>query len=111
MATAREPKTHCLTARRATTFAARLVGLMFKANLPPEGGLLFTPCRSVHTCFMRFPLDVVFLDADFRVMAVVLSLPPWRFTAYNPQAYHVLELSAGEVVRLCIQLGDTLYIS
>jgi len=109
MATAREPKQHCLTAKRATTFAARLVGLMLKANPPPESGLLLTPCRSVHTCFMRFPLDVVFLDADFRVAAVVLRLPPWRFVG-SSSAWQVLELRAGEVERLGIQCGDTLLV-
>jgi uncharacterized membrane protein (UPF0127 family) len=110
MATGREPKTLCLTAKRAATFAARLVGLMLKAGLPPEGGLLLTPCRSVHTCFMRFPIDVVFLDADFCVVAIVEHLSPWRFTAYNPQACHVLELRAGDIARLDIRCGDTLSV-
>jgi uncharacterized membrane protein (UPF0127 family) len=107
---AQEVTTHILTVKRADTFLARLVGLMFRADMALLGGLLLTPCRSVHTCFMRFPLDVVFLDADFRVMGVVLQLAPWRFTGHNPQAYHALELRAGEVARLGIRLGDTLYL-
>lgn len=108
MATAQELTTRIPTVKRADTFLARLVGLMFRAGMAPLGGLLLTPCRSVHTCFMRFPLDVVFLDADFRVVAVVLHLAPWRFTGHNPQACHALELSAGDVARLGIRYGDTL---
>ncbi|MBS3985007.1 MAG: DUF192 domain-containing protein [Selenomonadales bacterium] len=110
MARAQGPTTHHLTVKRAGTFLARLVGLMFRAGMAPLGGLLLTPCRSVHTCFMRFPLDVVFLDADFRVVGVVLHLAPWRFTGHNPQAHHALELSVGEVARLGIRLGDTLHL-
>jgi len=106
MAIARESKRHYLTAKRADTFMARLAGLMFRSGLPREGGMLLTPCRSVHTCFMRFSLDLVFLDADFAVVAIVEKLRPWRFVGPTPRARHVLELGAGEAKRLNIHSGD-----
>lgn len=106
MATARALKTHPVTVRRAATFWSRLLGLMLLPHLPPAQGLLLTPCRSVHTCFMRFALDVVFLDADLRVVAVVERLPPWRFTQRQPRARHALELAAGEAERLSLRCGD-----
>ncbi|MBT9177419.1 MAG: hypothetical protein DDT20_01752 [Firmicutes bacterium] len=110
MATAHESKTLCLTAKRAETFVARFFGLMFRASLPLEQGLLLTPCRSVHTCFMRFSLDVVFLDADFRVVAIIERLPPWHLTMRQCRALHVLELAAGGAERLGMRCGDAVRI-
>ena len=58
-------------------------------------GLLLRPTGSVHTCFMRFPIDVVFLDAELRVLRVVDELRPWR-AAGRRGARAVLELAPGE---------------
>ena len=61
--------------RRADTFRLRLLGLMFRPGLEPGEGLWLEPCCQVHTHFMRFPLDLLFLDAEGRVLprAGVLS--------------------------------------
>ncbi len=80
-------------ARHADTAWARAVGLLGSADA--GGGLVIEPCSSVHTCFMRYPIDVVFLDPDDRVLAVYAPLVPWRFTRWVRGARRVVELEAG----------------
>jgi len=94
-------------ARVATSFAARFRGLMGVAELPPGRGLLLPWTSSVHTHFMRFPIDVVFLDGDRRIVSVAPALRPWRFAAAKG-ATAVLELAAGECERLELAAGDVL---
>ncbi len=79
----------------ADGFLSRLLGLQFRRPLPSDAGLLLVPCNSVHTCFVRFPVDVVFLDNRGRVLAVRHNLRPWRL-AFGPRKTHaVLEMIAG----------------
>ena len=70
-------------------------------------GLLLQPSGSVHTCFMRFPIDVVFLDRDLQVLRVAAEVPQWRLRVCRG-ARAVLELRAGEAARAGINPGDTL---
>lgn len=81
--------------RRADSFCLRLQGLMFRRLLHPGEGLLIQPCKAVHTHFMRFPLDVVFLDGDNRVVHVIRGMAPWGQSPYVKEAAAVLELAAG----------------
>jgi len=92
----------------ARTFWTRLVGLLGRANLAPDEGLLIDPCNSVHTLFMRFPIDVAFLDADGRVVRAIANLQPWRATRIHSNARATLELAAGTLARIGIQEGDLL---
>jgi len=71
--------------------------------------MLIERCASIHTFFMRFPLDVVFLDADFTVRKVVRGLRPWRLAAM-PGAAHVLELPAGRLAHVPVAEGDRLVV-
>lgn len=57
---------------------ARLLGLAGLRGLPPQAGLLLPRTRSIHTCGMRFALDLVWLDGDGRVVRVDRAVPPWR---------------------------------
>jgi uncharacterized membrane protein (UPF0127 family) len=74
--------------RLAVTPLARLRGQLGRSAPVP---MLIAPCSAVHTCFLRFPLDLVFLDADLNVLKVVRGVPPWRFVACRG-AKAVLEL-------------------
>jgi uncharacterized membrane protein (UPF0127 family) len=85
----------------------RMRGLLGRSHLPEGEGLLLEPAYAIHTAFMRFPIDVVFLDSHMRVMKVVDSLPPWR-TAGAHQAFSVLELSAGQAAERGVTVGDRL---
>jgi uncharacterized membrane protein (UPF0127 family) len=86
---------------------ARLRGLLGRRELSPEEGLLIRPAPSIHTWFMRFAIDVVFLDADLRVLDVVPALSPWRMAARRG-ARAVLELASGEAARRAVRPGDRL---
>ena len=88
---------------------ARLRGLLGRDVLPSGEGLLLRPAGSIHTAFMRFPIDVVFLDRDMRVLRVVARLPPWRAKARR-RARAVLELPAGEAERRGIVAGSALAV-
>ena len=74
-----------------------------------DEGLLLRPANSVHTAFMRFPIDVVFLDGELTVLDVVEDVPPWRMKA-RKGARAVLELGAGEAARQGIAPADSLQL-
>jgi uncharacterized membrane protein (UPF0127 family) len=85
----------------------RLRGLLGRAELAAGEGLLLRPSPSIHTWFMRFPIDVVFLDGELRVLDVRHRVRPWRM-AGRRGARAVLELAAGEARRLDIPAGSRL---
>lgn len=86
---------------------ARMKGLLGRRELPSGEGILLRPAGSIHTAFMRFPIDVVFLAADGTVLDVERELPAWR-TAKSRGAKAVLELSGGESARRGLEVGDRL---
>ena len=86
---------------------ARMRGLLGRSDLPRGEGVLLRPAGSIHTFFMRFPIDVVFLDADDRVLEVVPHLAPWRAAGVKG-ARAVLELATGEADARGIRAGSTL---
>ena len=91
----------------AKTFGTRLKGLMFRASLAPKQALLLDPCPQIHTCFMRFNIDVVFLDKENRVVAILENLKPWRMSKFYTQARRTLELPGG-CLQNHVQAGDEL---
>jgi len=76
---------------------SRFWGLMFRASLPPGHGLLLSDCGSIHTCFVRFAIDLVMLDAGGKVLAVRRGVWPWRVAFAASGTDSVLELPAGGV--------------
>ena len=91
----------------AATFKTRLRGLLGRRGLAPGEGLLIRPTNSIHTFFMRFAIDVVFLDRSGVVVKLVSNLRPWR-VAFAPRGRAALELRAGEAEARGIRLGDRL---
>ena len=79
----------------ADTFVKRLGGLMFRRRLPAGRALLLLPCGGVHTCFMRFAIDVVYLNRQHEVIGKE-TLPPWRMGHFFKGTKFVLELNAGK---------------
>ena len=79
---------------RADTFNTRLLGLIPRGGLGAEEGLWLEPCAMIHMCFMRFPIDAVFLDKDLKVLRVLENFQPWRFSPWVYGARGVLELPA-----------------
>lgn len=91
----------------ATSFWLRAMGLMGKSAIPAEygAGLFFPKCTSLHTCFMKFPLDILFLDAEGQVLAIRRRVRPWTLMVKGPKGTrHCLEVAmelpkiGGEVV-------------
>ena len=98
---------HCLVADSPWS---RMRGLLGRRGLESGEGLLLRPTGSVHTFFMRFPIDVVFLSRDGEVLKVARALPAWR-TAGARRAKAVLELAADEAERREIRVGTRLDLS
>lgn len=80
---------------RAFDRKSRNEGLLGRQGLAPRTAILLAPCSGVHTWFMRFPIDILFLDRRGRVLAVRRSVRPWRL-AVRLGAFAVAELGAGE---------------
>ncbi len=94
--------------RVANSFRSRLIGLMGHRTFGMYDGLLLFPCNSIHTCFMHFSIDVIFLDRDKLVLDVRIDLPPWRVTHVVPRSYYVLELPAHTLSSIHVEAGDHL---
>ncbi len=94
----------------ANSFTGRLRGLMLTSSLPNGHGVLFTRTRSIHTHFMRFPIDAVFLDREQTVLRVAADVAPWRAVGQRG-ARAVLELAAGEAARRGVAVGERLVSS
>ncbi len=92
----------------AATFSQRLLGLMGRRSFGLGEGLLLLNCRSVHTCFMRFPIDVVYLDRDMRVLSVSPGVTPWRFLPPVDGGKHTLELPSGALAHFGLAIGHQL---
>jgi uncharacterized protein len=84
-------------------------GLLGRSSLPAGEGVLIRPAGSIHTFFMRFPIDAVFLTRDLEVVDVAADLRPWRL-AGRRGAHAVLELPAGEAARRGIRRGERLVL-
>ncbi len=98
---------HCLVADAPL---ARMRGLLGRTDLPRGEGILLKPAGSIHTYFMRFAIDVVFLDRDLRVVKVEEHVRPWN-AVRRKGAKAVLELRSGEAVRRRISVGDELTLA
>ncbi len=97
------------SAKMADNAWDRLVGLMFSKEMNGFDGLIFIPGNSIHTCFMRYEIDVVFLNNDNKVVRVIEKMKPWRFTKFYLKATKALELPAGKLKNL-LHEGDEVVI-
>ncbi len=93
----------------ADTSAKRRTGLLKHERLEPGDGLWIVPCESVHTFFMKFPIDLVYLDKGRKVRKLRHAVPPWRLSACLA-AHSILELPAGTVRQSGTFVGDELVI-
>ncbi|MEO8457796.1 MAG: DUF192 domain-containing protein [Chloroflexota bacterium] len=91
----------------ARSFWHRFRGLMLQSGLESDAGLFIEPSGSIHTAFMRFPIDAVFVDKGKRVVKVT-TVKPWR--ASVSKGHSVLELPAGRAAEIGVEAGDQLSI-
>jgi uncharacterized membrane protein (UPF0127 family) len=107
---ARDNDVVCNRCEIADGVLTRMRGLLGRRGLPRGHGLLIEPTWSIHTWFMRFPIDVVFLDRELTVLKIRTYMRPWR-TAARLRSRSVLELAAGECERLRLEVGDKLALA
>ena len=91
----------------ADTSDKRRTGLLKHTKLEPGHGLWIVPCESVHTFFMKFAIDLVYVDKKNRVRKVRNAVPPWRLSACL-SAHSIIELPAGTALQTGTQPGDEL---
>ena len=91
----------------ATSLFHRVKGLMFQKEILDDDALLIEPCNSIHTCFMNFAIDVVFLNQENCVVHYIENLKPWRVSWIYFESKKVLELKAGTLNNK-IEIGDIL---
>lgn len=96
--------------RVAANVWLRAKGLLGTNSLPEGDGLLIQPCQRIHTFFMAYPIDVVFVDAKSEVVALCESLPPFRVSPRVRRARLVIELPAGTIRRTGTRIGDVLTV-
>jgi uncharacterized membrane protein (UPF0127 family) len=89
--------------------SSRARGLLGRNRLDDGAALLLAPCRSIHTCFMRFPIDVLFAARTGRVVKLYPALPAWRL-AFAARAWMAIELPAGTIPRTGTMVGDRLEV-
>lgn len=97
--------------KKADNFVTRLVGLLKRSTLGPEEALMLTPSKGIHTIGMKFPIDVVFLDRNNYVLAVISGMLPYRVSSIRLRGHSVLELPNGTIVKSRTEVGDQLEIS
>jgi uncharacterized protein len=95
----------------ADSFFRSLIGLMGRPGLDVGHGLWLVPCQSVHTFWMRFPIDVIFLDEHRKVIHLVENLRPFRISRHLSKARSVIELPVSSIKTTGTQLGDEIRIA
>jgi len=93
---------------RATSWKSRLKGLLGRESLAQGEGLHIEPCNSIHMFFMRFPIDVAFLDPGGKVVRAIHGIKPWRATRVFLDAHSALELPSGTLAQAGVHEGDLL---
>jgi uncharacterized membrane protein (UPF0127 family) len=98
------------TVELAVTRASRRRGLLGRDHLATSAAMIIAPCAAVHTAFMRFAIDLVFLDRDGRAVKMLPDVRPWRI-AVALRAYAVVEMAAGSLRQMDVAVGDRLYVA
>jgi hypothetical protein len=90
--------------------ASRRKGLLGRTSLDEDLGLIIAPSNSIHTFFMRFPIDLAFVTRDGGVISLSRAVPAWRIRI-APRAFAVIEMAAGTVARADMKVGDRVFLS
>ena len=96
--------------RVADNFFTRMRGLIGSPPLKEGEGMLIVPSNSIHTHYMGFPIDVLYVSRELEVVHVDHNMAPWRFGRIHRQARFVIELPAGTAAETGTEVGDTLVV-
>ena len=95
---------------KALSLFSKMKGLLGTSELKEDEALLIPGCRQVHTYFMQYPIDIVFLDSQNKVLKLQ-TLAPWKISPWILRANSVLELPAGQAKKKHLQEGDVLEVT
>ena len=90
----------------AENFFTRSVGLLCRKSILPSEALIIKPCCSIHTIFMKFSIDVLFVNKKNEIVALHQNLKPWRILPIHLRSHYVIELAAGQIAVNNICLSD-----
>ena len=93
--------------KKAANWWSKGIGLLGQRTLEPGHGIWLPGISSVHTVFMMFPIDIVFLGKDFKVLKIAKSVPPGALTVHCSGATHTIELRGGTLSDESLAIGDT----
>lgn len=94
----------------AENFFTRSVGLLSRKSLAENEGLIIKPCCSIHTLFMRFPIDVLFVNRKNKIVGLYENVKPYRILPIHLTSHYVVELYAGQIALKNICLSDIIRI-
>ena len=91
----------------ADNFIKRFMGLMGRNKIGKAQGLFLTSCNSVHMCFMKFSIDVIYVDKNFKIKKIVYGLKPWTGISICWGAFGAIEVTAGDAKKFNFNVGQT----
>lgn len=94
----------------ANKYFSRMKGLLGRDGLSYDKCMVIYPCNSVHTYFMKFPIDVLFLNKEYKVVRIIENLRPFKVSPFVRKAYYVVEIAARPGIKNMIHEGDQLEI-
>ncbi|WBW95548.1 DUF192 domain-containing protein [Oceanirhabdus sp. W0125-5] len=94
----------------ANSFFKRFKGLMFTKNLPPQSALYIKPCKGIHTYFMNYNIDVLYLDNNNKILSIDENMEPRKVGKFRKKAVTVIELSSGRIRETKTQIGQVVEI-
>lgn len=92
--------------KMAENFFNRSIGLLSRKSLSQDEGLIIRPCCSIHTFFMRFDIDVLFVNKKNKIIALYKNVKPWKILPIHITSNYVIELPAGKILSKNINKGD-----
>jgi uncharacterized membrane protein (UPF0127 family) len=95
----------------AKSFITRSLGLIPRKDFFESEALIIKPCNSIHTFFMKFPIDVLFLDKTNKIIALYENVTPWQILPVHFNAHSVIELKAGQIKAKNIQKNDIIQVN
>ena len=95
---------------KAENILNRIKGLMGTQDMPLKEALWISPCANIHTFFMKFPIDVIFVDRKLKITSLSHSVPSSRFVFGGWKSHSVFEMKANQIRNYQIKKGDELYV-
>lgn len=95
----------------AQNFITRSIGLLLKSEMVEDEFLTIRPCCSIHTFFMRFPIDVLFVNRRNEIVALYENVKPWKILPIHLTSSCVIELKSGQITKKNIEKGDLIALN